>query len=81
MTKILEDTTPDSLVADPTVMAEMDVSAMTIYRWDNDPRLAALGWPPALRVPGGRAKRRSRRALEAFKRNLLQRAIAERGAK
>ena len=79
MIKNLDDTTPDQFVSDSLVQDELDVSGMTLHRWDRDPRLAALGWPPPMKVTGGRRKFRSRRALEQFKANLLQRALAERG--
>jgi hypothetical protein len=76
-----DDQTPDSLVPGAVYRAELDISHMTEWRWDRDPALAAIGWPPAMKVPGGRTKHRSRRALEQFKANLLQQALAERGKK
>jgi hypothetical protein len=59
-------TAPDQLVPDPAVAREFGVTPMTIYRWDHDPRMAALGWPPAIKLPNTR-NYRSRRRLEAFK--------------
>ena len=81
MSKNLEDQTPDTFVPDSLVRAELDVSTMTLHRWDNDPRLAAIGWPPAMKAPGGRTKKRSRKQLEQFKANLMRDALAARGKK
>lgn len=67
---------PDALVPDPQVQREFDVTGMTIYRWDADPQMAALGWPPPIRIR--KRKFRSRHALEGFKANMARRAIAER---
>jgi len=41
-------------------------------------RKAALGWPPKVKI--GRRNYRHRSGLEAFKSNLLKRALAEREA-
>ena len=49
---------------------------MTIWRWDNDPKKIALGWPPKVQL--GKRNYRHRSQLEVFKSNLLQRALAER---
>jgi hypothetical protein len=35
---------PDELVPDPQVAREFNVSLMTLWRWDRDPKLAELGW-------------------------------------
>jgi hypothetical protein len=67
---------PDELVPDPIVQAESNVSSMTIWRWDRDAALAALGWPPPVIIR--KRKFRQRRALEAFKRAMVRRAIAAR---
>jgi hypothetical protein len=68
----------DVLVPDNVAAAEFGgVSRMTIHRWDRDARMIALGWPP--RVMLNARGYRSRRQLEAFKANLLRRAIAARG--
>jgi hypothetical protein len=69
----------DDLVPDPAICDEFSVSSMTIWRWDRDPKMIALGWP--LPVYIRRRKFRSRNALEGFKNNLLQHAIAHRRAK
>lgn len=70
-------TETDVLVPDPRVREEFGgVSEMTIHRWDRDPQMAALGWPPPIRIRN--RKFRSRRALEAFKATMARRAVAER---
>jgi hypothetical protein len=73
------DPTNDSFVPDRVVRAELSIAPMTLWRWDRNPALAELGWPPPMRVRGGRRKFRSRKQLEFFKQNMLQRAIAARG--
>jgi hypothetical protein len=49
---------------------------MTLWRWDRDPAKTCLGWPPKVKV--GARNYRARSQIEAFKSNLLQRALAER---
>jgi hypothetical protein len=39
----LPDNVPDELVPDPQVAREFNVSLMTLWRWDRDPKLAELG--------------------------------------
>ena len=72
----------DRFVPDRLVRAELHFSPMTARRWDRDPAMAELGWPPVIRIAGGKVGRkfRSRLQLENFKANLVQRAIAQRGA-
>jgi hypothetical protein len=67
----------DTLVPDPRVAEEFGVTLMSLWRWDRDPQLIALGWPPPINIRGRNS--RSRRLLEAFKQAMLRRAIAERG--
>jgi predicted DNA-binding transcriptional regulator AlpA len=62
--------TPDELVPDPTVMKEFGIIPMTLWRWDQDPR---IGFPPAIKI--GPRKYRSRRAIEEFKVELLRKAV------
>ena len=73
--------THDTFVPDRQVRAELAVSHMTLARWDRDPAMVELGWPPPVRLGGGDVgrKHRYRRQLEIFKTNLVRRAIAERG--
>jgi hypothetical protein len=67
---------PDELVPDPIVCREFNISAMTLWRWDHDPELAALGLPPPVVIR--KRKFRVRRQLEAFKQRMLRRAIEQR---
>ena len=46
----LSDNVPDELVPDPQVAREFNVSLMTLWRWDRDPRLAKLGWEPPVKI-------------------------------
>ena len=66
----------DTLVPDPQVQKEFGVAAMSIWRWDRDPELIKLGWPPPIRIRS--RKFRSRIALENFKRVMARRAIEQR---
>jgi hypothetical protein len=67
----------DQLVPRQQVRAECGgISRMTEHRWDHDPRMAELGWPPPIKV--GQQVFRSRRQLELFKQNLIRRAAEHR---
>jgi hypothetical protein len=66
----------DEHVPDPQVCKEFNITAMTIWRWDRNPELVALGWPPPMYV--SKRKYRSRRQLEKFKAALMQKAIERR---
>ena len=68
----------DSLVPDPKVAEEFSTTLMTLWRWDHDPAKVALGWPPKVKI--GARNYRHRSQVEAFKANLLKRALAEREA-
>jgi hypothetical protein len=68
----------DTLIPDPVVAREFHTTLMSIWRWDHDPAKAELGWPAKIKM--GRRNYRSRIALEAFKQNLIKRALAERNA-
>ena len=75
--EIINEAEPDVLVPDPKVRKEFgDVSEMTTHRWDRDPRMAALGWPPPTYI--GARKYRFRKQLERFKQNLLRHTIDQR---
>jgi hypothetical protein len=37
-----------ALIPDPEVFHDLHITAMTGWRWDRDPRMAALGWPPPI---------------------------------
>jgi hypothetical protein len=54
----------DRLIPDRDILAEFNINPMTLWRWDRDPRLAALGWPPPIRI--NRRKYRSQRQKEKF---------------
>jgi hypothetical protein len=67
----------DVLVPDAAAAAELgNVSRMSIFRWDRDPAMAALGFPPRIMLNG--RGYRSRQQLEKFKQNLMRKAIAAR---
>jgi hypothetical protein len=66
----------DTLVPDPQVQKEFGVTAMSIWRWDRDPELIRLGWPPPIRIRS--RKFRSRIGLENFKHVMARRAIEQR---
>jgi hypothetical protein len=70
---------PDTLVPDPMVAQEFgDVTLMTLYRWDHDPKMIAQGWPPPVKIR--KRNHRSRRALDAFKQKLVTQAVKDRAA-
>jgi hypothetical protein len=69
---------PDALVPDPVVCREFGITSMSKDRWDKDPRMHELGWPAKIVIR--KHNFRSRKQLEAFKRNMIQRAIKERAA-
>jgi hypothetical protein len=67
----------DVLVPDSQVREEFGgISRQTVDRWDKDPEMAALGWPPPVRIR--QYKHRSRNMLETFKNRLVEQAIRER---
>jgi len=66
----------DELVSDPTVARELDISLMTVWRNDNNPKLIALGWPAKIQI--NKRNFRSRIQFESFKRAMLKRAMVER---
>jgi hypothetical protein len=72
-------TEPDTWVRDPQVCEEFDITPMTRSRWDNDPRMAALGGPPPIKIR--KHNFRSRKALERFKQAMFQQALRERASK
>jgi hypothetical protein len=47
------------------VAREFNVSLMTLWRWDHDPKLAELGWEPPVKIRTRNYRRR--RPLEKFK--------------
>ena len=65
-----------ALISDPQVFRDIGITAMTAWRWDRDPRMAELGWPPP--IYRGRYKFRDSNQYQKFKANLLRQAIAKR---
>jgi hypothetical protein len=65
-----DDNIPDDFVPDPVVMKEFGLNPMKLWRWDQDPR---IGFPPKMKI--GKRNYRSRRAIEAFKAELLRKAV------
>ena len=63
-------------VPDPEACREVGICTMTGWRWDRSKEMADLGWPIAIRI--NRRKFRSRAALDAFKQNLVERAVKDR---
>lgn len=67
----------DSFVPDNQARAELgSVSTMTLWRWQDDQALIALGLPPPIRIRDRIF--RSRKQLEEFKRALMLQAIKDR---
>jgi hypothetical protein len=67
-----------ALIPDPVVFRELSITSMTGWRWDRDPRMAELGWPPP--IYRGRYKFRDARQYAQFKAQLLRQAISRRDA-
>jgi hypothetical protein len=67
-----------ALIPDPEVFHDLHITAMTGWRWDRDPRMAALGWPPP--IYRGRYKFHDSKQYQKFKATLLRQAIAKRAA-
>jgi hypothetical protein len=67
----------DVLVPDSQVAVELGgVSRMTVFRWDRDSAMTALGFPARVMLNG--RGYRSRQQLEKFKQNLMRKATAAR---
>jgi len=69
---------PDVWVPEGTVCAELGLTSMSLWRYDRDAKMIALGWPLPIKM--NRRKFRSRRALDAFKANLAALALKQRDA-
>src|SRR4051812_34176269 len=63
----------DEFVPDPQVAKEFNITLMSLWRWTNDP---TLGFPPPIQIRGKNF--RSRKQIEAFKQEMIRRAIATR---
>jgi predicted DNA-binding transcriptional regulator AlpA len=66
------DKQPDHLVPDPQVCAELGITSMTLWRYDQD---AKLKFPVAIKIRN--RNYRSRKQLEAWKAELLSKAMKE----
>jgi hypothetical protein len=64
---------PDEWVPDPQVCREFGITDQSLWRWDQDPELAKLGFPPKIQLRGHNY--RSRRGLEAFKQRMARNAM------
>jgi len=70
-------TTYDELVTEAQARAEFGgVTAMTFWRWDRDPRMLEMGWPPVIKI--GKRNFRSRKDIERFKAAVQQDATKRR---
>ena len=67
-----------ALIPDLEVFADLRITPMTGWRWDRDPRMVELGWPPP--IYRGRYKFRDSNLYRKFKANLVRQAIARRNA-
>jgi len=63
-------------VSDPEVRRDLGKTKMTLFRWDRDPEKAPPGWPAKVKV--GTRSFRYRPAYEAFRKGLVETALAER---
>ena len=67
-----------ALIPDPEIFRDVSITPMTAWRWDRDPRMAALGWPPP--IYRGRYKFRDANLYRDFKNRLLRQAFDRRTA-
>jgi hypothetical protein len=66
---------PDEMVPDPQVAREFGgITLMTLYRWDRDPEMGALGWEGPIKIR--KRNYRSRQMLEKVKTALRDVGIA-----
>jgi hypothetical protein len=68
----------DDFVPDRLVAREFGCTKMTLWRWDHDDALIALGWPPPIKIR--ERNFRSRTMLNKFKEAMLLQAIAARAS-
>jgi hypothetical protein len=66
----------DVWIPDDEFIKELGIGRMSMHRYDRDPVMHALGWPPPMKIK--ERNYRSRRVTEAFKANMLKRAMAAR---
>lgn len=67
----LESAGDDTLLTDPQICVDLNISAMTLWRWERDPDLE---FPPKIKIRN--RNYRSARAYREFKHRLMQRATA-----
>jgi hypothetical protein len=70
---MLKDHESIGLVPDCEVLKEFDITPMTLWRWDRDPK---LDFPPAIYIR--KRKFRERKKLEEFKKRMIRLATAGR---
>ena len=68
----------DTLVPDRKIRDELQVTSTTTDRWDKEPRMHALGWPPKVKILN--LNYRSGNKYKKFKRNLFALANKQRSA-
>jgi hypothetical protein len=68
-----DDNDDDEWVPDPLVRREFNISEMSMWRWDRDETLRALGWPPKIQIRGRNFRRRGQ--LNQFKAAMLADAL------
>jgi hypothetical protein len=77
--RIVGVSTSRPLISDTDIRRDLGgLSRMSIWRWDHDPDMAALGWPPPESVNG--RNHRDAEKYESFRGRLAREAIARRNA-
>ena len=75
--RVVEIDASQAVVSDTDIRRDLgSLSRMTIWRWDHDPAMAALGWPPPISVHG--RNHRDAEQYERFRGRLAREAIAKR---
>jgi hypothetical protein len=59
-TAAAEESANDQFVPDRVMRGELNISPMTTWRYDHDPAMTELGWPPIIRIGAQGRKYRSR---------------------
>jgi hypothetical protein len=68
---------PSKIVADTDIRRDLGgVSRMTTHRWDRDPNMTAIGWPPPISING--RLYRDLQLYECFRARLAREAIRKR---
>jgi hypothetical protein len=70
--------TAGTLIPDSEIRRDLNLSRMSLWRWDRDPAMAAIGWPPAVRIND--RNHREADKYEEFKSRLARVAISRRTA-